>query len=591
MSLVGKFTPLGLNVLGGFLNNTGLTINDKSKLSQGVWNPGGYVQGSVSSTTVLNKLTEALPLIYQKYLAGIVSEDTYIKSTTIGYETVPALGNSRSAAFIRTYPGYSDPYPPPNYPLASTSSYAWLKGWQRTKNNPQYIQVTTESDEYWRYGFLGCIARQAYHEIFEDLIIDGIELQYYSFSLAWQQHYGWMNNANSPIGSFNNTKTFLLGNYTNINDLDSSDVTGVTTAVKLFGADLVALGKIFTLDSIHKFGTPSALLHTLQNNNALSEALRFALLYELPTQELDDILNNVYSPSTEQEKKIYIAYSYISGNDLADIRTMANCSTTGFRTLCDMLDPKYLFPSSYQTLTIPTYSANTLSSKTYSLIYQNGGVNSGIQNWGEYLKGILPEDVALACGAYSMSMQQIKNVRTMHPEKFAQVIGNIELVNKNLPLVNSSDGVPGDVATANFGLKKLAMGSGPGQKFRMCDFFGASSGQVYLENYQLIVPLLESLATSNLYRIYEDIYDAVYNNVPGLDGVLRSLIAQANVEISAIQSANTKGAETLNRYWDTINSQLAIEQRAIPLSLPDAISYLCTGNRKRRCCPYLRGNV
>jgi hypothetical protein len=299
----------------------------------------------------------------------------------------------------------------------------------------------------------------------------------------------------------------------------------------------------------------------------------------LSTQELDDILNNVYSPSTEQEKKIYIAYSYISGNDLADIRAMTNCSTTGFRTLCDMLDPKYLFPSSYQTLTIPTYSANTLSSKTYSLIYQNGGVNSGIQNWGEYLKGILPEDVALACGAYSMSMQQIKNVRTMHPEKFAQVVGNIELVNKNLPLVNSDDGVPGDVTSANFGLKKLAMGSGPGQKFRMCDFFGAASGQVYLENYQLIVPLLESLATSNLYRIYEDIYDAVSNNVPGLDAVLQSLIAQANTEISAIQSANQKDAETLNRYWDTINSQLAIEQRAIPLSIPEAISYITNLDR------------
>ena len=109
MSFSGKFTPLQLNTLGALSQNQGFNINSNARRRQGTWYPGSpstYNQGSVTSTTVLSKLTQALPLLHQAKVAGKISAATYRRLLLIGNGVCPALGNSRPTTFKPSYAGY-----------------------------------------------------------------------------------------------------------------------------------------------------------------------------------------------------------------------------------------------------------------------------------------------------------------------------------------------------------------------------------------------------------------------------------------------------------------------------------------------------
>lgn len=370
-----------------------------------------------------------------------------------------------------------------------------------------------EYDEYFRYGFIGCVARQAYYEFWYDTNTRRSN-QYFEFARSWQQNYQYQDQTNKKINSFDETKTFIKGNYSNINDLTTSDLAGVNLAFKSFGNDMINLGKTIDLSTIYQFGLPSAFLKSLQKNSALTDALRFALLYQdISTTELEKILVPTSQPTPIEEKKIYEAFKIITGNDLGDIKIILNIATQGLNSLADLLDPKKMFPNSYISLTVPKYSPDTLSAKIYDFIYVGGNVNTRIQNWGDYLEGILPSDLAIACGAFMCAMNQVKNIKTMDVEKLSQVISNLEVTNKDLPQVNSTDGVPGSVALANQELDRIALGSGGKGVFRFCDFFGAMSGWPYRDEYAPAQQLLSQLQTQELTNVYKKLYQkSLFNN-------------------------------------------------------------------------------
>jgi hypothetical protein len=99
-------------------------------------------------------------------------------------------------------------------------------------------------------------------------------------------------------------------------------------------------------------------LLTLQKYGALTQAVGLALQYAgLTTSDLAKICAPTYTPTPSEEKKIYEAFTYISGNDLyglnQGVTLQLNCRLNNLRTLADLLDPQYLFPNSYLGLTIP----------------------------------------------------------------------------------------------------------------------------------------------------------------------------------------------------------------------------------------------
>ena len=126
------------------------------------------------------------------------------------------------------------------------------------------------------------------------------------------------------------------------------------------------------------------------------------------------------------------------------------------------------------------------------------------QGFGAYLDGILPPDIAKAAGAFSVSMQQIKNISSIPIEKFAQVVNSLETT-KGLNVNGSS--VPTDTTLASQGLALIALGNGPYGTYTMSNFLGCMSGLPYLGIN--IRQLIQQLETPTLYNIYKQLYLAV----------------------------------------------------------------------------------
>jgi hypothetical protein len=153
-----------------------------------------------------------------------------------------------------------------------------------------------------------------------------------------------------------------------MNDLITSDITGVNLATLAFGQDFINTGKAINLVNITDFGMPSNLLKTLQTTNALTKSVSLAIIMSgITTSELGQILGNIIVPTPDQERKLYDAYEMIVGDDLADVLTPLNTNTLGLEKLSDLLDVSKLFPNSYTSMTVPVY--NTTNAPTNSKIY------------------------------------------------------------------------------------------------------------------------------------------------------------------------------------------------------------------------------
>ena len=79
---------------------------------------------------------------------------------------------------------------------------------------------------------------------------------------------------------------------------------------------------------------------------------------------------------------MYGAFSIIVGDSLTEVLVSLNCKTAGLDSLADLLNPKKLFPNSYQSLTVPVYNTtqSVTNSKTYYPIYSGLGTNGNLNS-------------------------------------------------------------------------------------------------------------------------------------------------------------------------------------------------------------------
>ena len=496
MSDTGKQSPLGVNVLGSLLQNTGIWHNPVMAAHVGgCTSEVDYTLGTMCNNTCLRLLTYA---IHDGYARGQVDAGTYTNLISIGAGVIPALGNSKPTTFTWTGPANTgDPTGLPE------QSFSW---------NPYTGEITS-------WGYIRLLALQARHEAnYNDTFRTTGE--YRDFLGSWMTSYSFVEYSNAAILASDNSKTFLEGTYSNMNDLMSADVAGVNLALPAFGQDFIALGKAIDLSSISTFGLPSNLLMTLQRYNALTKSVTLALLATgMSTAEISDILGKVNPVADAQERYIYSAFSIIVGQDLVDVCIPLNCKNVGLDSLADLLNPQKLFPNSYTSLTVPVYNAvpTATNSKTYYPIYEANGVSSRLTSmagvdFGSYIRNVLPSDIATAAGAFSVTMQQIRNIASTPVEKFAQVVGHIETT-KGLTLVGGTT-VPVNISMANAATSLISLGSGPQGTYTMSDFFGCMSGLPYnVTRIQDITAAVrdvpgEAAVTGgdSLYDIYKNLY-------------------------------------------------------------------------------------
>lgn len=523
MSLQGQQTPNSINLTASLLSSTGLTINATAAGFMGSSTAeANYTKGTIGSSTVLNRLIDSINLAHGKIGVGVndVSQAVYDALISIGSSTIPALGNSKPATYS-----------------------------------------STVSNSLARYGFIRFPALQAYNEF----VTGGGA--YRDFCLSFITAMSFRDVTNPTIISLANSVNYLQGIYSNMNDLITADITGVNQATLYWGQDLINSGRAIDLSSIDKFGTPSVLLVTLQRNNAISQALSYALIFSgLTTTEVNSILNGV-EVTPQQEQKIYNAFVLITGNDLSDVLIPLNVQTTGLRSLADLLNPIKLFPNSYASLTVPRYSTATsaANSKVYYNIYTSGALSPNVRvfNYGTYLTSIIPDDIRIACGAFATAMMQIKNIQSVPIERFAQVVTNLETVNGLT--VNGSGGTPVNTAAVNSAISAIALGSGTNGTYLATDFFGAMTGLNY--NYSRIQQLILQLQSSNLATIYTNIFNKLSGAGP-YNTDLTTFIGQANTEITTIRNNNSAAATELNTLWSQIGTNLMKETASRTAALP-----------------------
>lgn len=591
MANTGKNSPLGVNVTGDYMYDTGYTINPVAESYMGSSKRNAvYSFGSCVNGTCLRLLTWS---IHDAYNRGVVLKapagtSVYDNIISVGKGTIPALGNSMPPTYVPTDPaniwartspsstvlsmaeqygrqtGYPNALPGPatsgygNYdPNIPYGDNLQGHGVTDQKQNATWYpyNMTNPNHSVTQWGYIRLHALQAWNEFnWNGLVVDytsgppsylnGYTLpEYKEFLSSFGSADAYVAQCNQSIFATYNGNKFLDGTYSNMNDLVSADITGVSLSTVAFGTDLENLGMALDLSTIDSFGLPSNLLRTLGNQGAITQDLGLVLLATgLTTVEISEIVEGtIPTPTEEQERKIYGAFLMMTGENLKAIIAPIQCKTQGLQTLADLLDVKKMFPSSYTSLTVPMYNATRgpTNSKTYYLIYSGDSVNSALKtpamkeyvgtlvpkgappiyetstspkNYKEvptgfdsYLAGILPENQALAAGAFQFTMRQINSIETFEIKQFAKVVKGIENVS-DLPLTAGTS-KPTDQSMIDQSTTRGALGSGPYGSYTMSDLFGCMSGLPY--PWRLIKERTNQLETRKLYNIYNQLFLAV----------------------------------------------------------------------------------
>lgn len=556
----GKQSPLGVNLLGSALQNTGLGINTivagylgSSK------NNATYTFGSIVKNSSLRLLTWAISDGYRRGPGNsnaTLSDATYNNLISIGAGVLPALGNAVSPKYVVTDSGNvwttnaltyaAQQSVVPALPGPANSGYGITGNTDTGQQATWYPYDTTNPNKaVTQWGFLRLFALQAWNE-FNWNAADPLQTtpQYKDFLSSFMSFNAFMNYSNQAIYSISNSNMFMQGVYSNMNDLISGDISGVSLSAVDFGTDLENLGKALDLKHIATFGMPSTLLATIGKNGAMTQDLGLALLASgLSNTDIANITGGILpNANVTIEQQIYGAFLIITGENLTHVLAPLQCKTQGLDTLADLLNVKKMFPLSYASLTVPVYNGTTglpTNSKTYYPIYSNGGINLNIDSpaikdyvgtivpsgtppifdntthpanyqdlpkgFGSYLDGIIPADQALAAGAFSYSMRQIKNIDTVNFEKFSKVAKGIENT-ADLPLISGTNKPTNQQAT-NDSMGICSLGSGPAGSYTMSDFFGSMSGLPY--PWKLVNERITQLDNRTLYNIYQQLFLAV----------------------------------------------------------------------------------
>jgi hypothetical protein len=554
MSLTGKQSPLGINFEGSILADTGLRINKLAESYMGISKTNDdYQFGKIVQDTVLRLQTLGIHDAWTRNLVTKTSTtDVYDNLINIGSASIPALGNAAPPSFIVEDPSGvwtttavkvgTQKGITPTLPGPATSGYALTtnvnQGQQATWYPFTGDASTNPNASITKWGYLRLHALQAWNQF----NWNGDELtwntpEYKEFLSSFLTAQSFIDYSNKAIIAMHNSKTFLEGVYSNMNDLISADVSGVSLSSQEWGNDLVNLGTVIDLSEIDIFGLPSSLLRTLTKYSALTEELMLALLASgFDNNEITEIINKEIIPTAKQEQQIYGSFLVIVERDLRNILSVMKCKTEGLTSLADLLSVRKIFPNSYQTLTVPMYNAapGPTNSKTYYLIFNNGGVNSSLSTFevsdsysigneltepienpenfktfestiGSYLFGVIPKDDAIVAGAFSYAMQQIRNIKLCEFEKFAQVVRSNETIS-GLNLVNGTD-KPTDQTMAEQGLQLTALGSGIHGTYTMSDLFGCMSGLPY--PWELIYDKIKETETTKLLNTYRENFLAI----------------------------------------------------------------------------------
>lgn len=390
----GEYTPLQLQLIGNFLNNTGLKIAN-TDLNNELNNYLGFgFLASLNSTISLaldgNWLTESTLSSLRNIRASSGTEASF-------------LGNSVSTAVLAAIVDPEDFY-------GTSPGYA----------------------NYVRNMMLNFNGRAANTAVAD----------YSIFAQVFTQVNAFIKTSNQVITSTVNANTYLGPTFPGVNSLTTANIAAVNPVFDRFGFDVARQGQLVNTAKLELYGTPAGLINQISNVSGIVDGTTTGLTSKLLNQGLSenniaDLANdNRYSLTNPNglssyefdrlQKLAYRAFGSVSGTDLQEILDILDVTTPGINTLADLLDPVKVYPLSYSTLIVPGTDGN-------NFIYMpDGTVNSTIAaavnaylpslSGCDELGKIIPQSTATANKALQVSLQNVPGIVNSSWPEFAQAI-------------------------------------------------------------------------------------------------------------------------------------------------------------------------
>lgn len=160
-------------------------------------------------------------------------------------------------------------------------------------------------------------------------------------------------NSGLNIGSLSSTFGSITGGMDN---LMTGSFSQVTEALGTFGSDLGGLGSLIDMGNLPNLGDPSALMKQVASVGGLVPGVESALRSAgLDSSTLTSLATGGFTDiSGSANKLLYEGMTQITGQDLAQVKSVLGVSTPGINSMADLLNPAKILPNSYTALTMPT---------------------------------------------------------------------------------------------------------------------------------------------------------------------------------------------------------------------------------------------
>ena len=266
------------------------------------------------------------------------------------------------------------------------------------------------------------------------------------FGTILSQAQSYVGSANQMINGALNSDSFAP-TFTSLNSIASGSLTDVNLNTEEFGAEIAKLGATVDFKGVQNIGSPGQLLANMKGQGTLGpmyskvanivvdERTAQSLGANIPagsgSQSLGNIgvdLNSIASVGSNLpapvQKQIYSALGELTDTEVGQVKSILRNTQDVVTKGTDLLDPKKLFPTTFETLTAPKRTA----SMAVRAIYENnsGSVNDQFNNLGQNLSGIVPDDVAVANGALALSLGQVKGISATDADSLGTALTNME---------------------------------------------------------------------------------------------------------------------------------------------------------------------
>ena len=437
---------------------------------------------------------------------------------------------------------------------------------------------------------------------------------------------GFVGSANEMISAAtNSTSAFAGGTFPGMDSIMSGNLTGITNALPDFGTDLGSLGQTVDFGSIGNLGSPGQLLKNMDvagNLGPMYDKLADIKVDPRIASSLGGDLStitNAVSAGTSGlslgglgvnlnkvaeigpalpnniQSQVFDAFDGLSTAELGDVKGILGNTQAAITKGGDLMNPQKLFPTSFSTLTAPLRTSSVGDRAIYTA---DGSVNSEFADLGTSLAGALPDDLAVANGALSRSLGQVKGVDGTTAKLLSTAATTAETL-KDLDLVKDQTTYV-STAVSNFWVNQykeqsgITLATGPNGTFTLSDAIGYAAGynsaaplqQNKIEMEKLIASGAMDVftrddgsasANTGIYKVIDFFCDGAYDPTPpatdyiipaGVYGAgtyapqtlaFEAIIAAAKTLMTNFFNANP-GAQIIQRNFKRMQEQQAREK-------------------------------